>query len=71
MDDGFDEDPQICSSFSRFVPFQAHPEPSRTRVIQGDLKGELVSCFWRESVAGRLSFLLGNAQKKSEGKKAG
>lgn len=58
MDDGFDKNSQVCSSFSRFVPFQAHAKTSRTWIIQGDLEGELLSCFQRECIAVRFSFLL-------------
>lgn len=58
MDDGFDKNPHVCSSFARFVPFQAHSQTSRARVIQGDLKGELVCGFRREGPAVRFSFLL-------------
>lgn len=58
MDDGFDKNSQVRSSFSRFVPFQAHAKTNRTWIIQGDLEGELLSCFQWECIAIRFSFLL-------------
>ena len=67
VDDGFDKNPQVCSSFSRFVPFQAHAKTSRTWIIQRDLEGELLSCFQGEWVAVRLSFLLKRTWKEWRG----
>lgn len=64
MDDGFDKNSQVRSSFSRFVPFQAHAETSRTRIIQGDLEGELLGRFQGECIAVGLSFLLKNTWKE-------
>lgn len=70
MDDGLDKNSQVCSSFSRFVPLQAHPKTSRTRIIQGDFEGELLTCFQGECIAVGFSFLLGSAhEKKGKGKK--
>lgn len=64
MDDGLDKNPQVCSSFSRFVPFQAHPQTSRTGIIQRDLKGKLLSCFQGECTTVRFSFLLEEYMKR-------
>lgn len=58
VDDRFDKNPQICSSFSRFVAFQAHAKTGRTWIIQRDLEGELFSVFQRECAAAKFSFLL-------------
>lgn len=70
MDDGLDKNPQVRSSFSRFVPFQAHPKTSRTRIIQRDLKGKLLSCFQGECTTVRFSFLLEAYTKRMKEEKA-
>lgn len=70
MDDGLDKNSQVCSSFSRFVPLQAHPKTSRTRIIQGDFEGELLTCFQGERIAVGFSFLLGSVHEKEEREKS-
>lgn len=41
--DGFDKDAQICMVFLGAVAFNAHTQTCRTRVTEGDLKGQELS----------------------------
>lgn len=53
----FDENPKISSCLPRFVALQAHTKSSRARIIQRNLKGQLLCGFWRKNTAVWFSFL--------------